>query len=232
MQGRFDKLMGALRVLGLGAALWAAAQGAGAGVTSTSMLTVGGDREGYRGESVSLTFFESDLRNFNSAVLNFSFNTNVLSFDRLGRDCATVPTPDDCGYLIQDLDSNGDPVADANGFATFSLALTTAPVDSNGVAELLTLQFFIKGTAAIGATDVTFTNFYGEDQFTGPTPMTDAAITYDRQSFLGTITVLDRDATALPILGTAPLALTALALLTLVSRRSRSTGRVSGQIPA
>jgi hypothetical protein len=212
MQGKFNKFMAALRGLGLGAMLWAVAQGAGAGVTGSSIYSEGGQHAGHAGDSVSLTIHESDLQDFNGALLSFSFDSSLLSFTGVDRDCNDPALPDNC--------SIADLFSDTGGIATYYLTVTTSPANLFGAADLFTLLFDIKPTAVTGDTVVSFTNFYDLSLLQDPLTAADYAGTYDRQSLSGTITVLDATGSnPLPVVGSAPLALTALALLALVARR-------------
>lgn len=110
------------------------------------------------------------------------------------------------------------PVKDVNGLATMSLFLTTTgPSPLDGPLQLFTLLFHILGTAPPGATDIDF----AFDPSGGFVFGSDGV--YDRLSLTGTITVLPQIA-AVPIVGTLPLALTALALLALGRRERRTRG--------
>ena len=210
MQGKFDKFMATLKLLGLSTLLWATAQAALAGVTGSGTYSQGGNRSGYAGDAVSLTIQESALQGLNGALLRFSFDSTLLDFTGVARDCSTLA--DNCS--LADFES------DIGGVATYSLLVTTNPADFTGAADLFTLLFDIKATATPGDTLVSFTNFYDLSFLEDPANAADFAGTYDRQSLSGTITVLD--ANGLPVAGSAPLTFTALVLLAAVLRRRPS----------
>lgn len=219
MQGTADKAMRTLRHGWVGLLLLAGAQVAGAGVIGNGTYSVGGDLSGFAGEGVSMTIHESDLTGFNGALLRFSFDSTVLSFGGVDRDCSTLPTaPDNCS--LPDFES------DSNGIATYSLLVTTSPPDINGAADLFTLLFTIDAAAAPGNTVVSFSNFYTDAALQDP----DYAGTYDRQSLTGTITVLAGNAVPTP--GTAGLALTALGLLAVCRRRTPPRLTARARLPA
>ncbi len=166
---------------------------------------VGGDRQGYAGEQVSLSIDESAVSGFEVGQLLFTYDSTLLHFDSVG--------------LNGLVDASPIPVTDVNGLATVSLFLTTTgPSAINGPLQLFTLLFHILGTAPPGATDIDFA-------FDPSGGFVIADGVYDRLALTGTITVLPQIA-AVPIVGTLPLALTALALLALSrrQRRTRNTG--------
>lgn len=219
MRGTADKARKVLQHLGVGLLLWAGVQGAGASVIGSGAYSVGGDLSGFASDGVSMTIHESDLTGFNGALLRFSFDSTVLSFDGVDRDCNTLPTaPDNC--------SLPDPVNDLNGIATYSLLVTTSPSDITGAADLFTLLFTINAGAAPGDTVVEFINFYSPTELQDPAN----AGTYDRQALTGTITVLAGHAVPTP--GTAGLALTALGLLAVCRRRTPPRRTARAQLPA
>lgn len=222
MQGTADRATKTLRHLGAGLLLLAGSQLASAGVISAGTYSVGGDLSGFAGEGVSMTIHEPELQGFKDGLLSFSFDSNVLSFAGVDRDCNTMPTPDNCSqtFLIDDV----------AGIATYSLMVSTNPADITGPADLFTLLFTIDAAAAPGNTVVNFLNFYidadFQDAVLGPT----LAGTYDRQSLTGTITVLAGHAVPTP--GTAGLALTALGLMAVSRRRAPPRLTARAQLPA
>ena len=218
MRRTAGKTMRTLQHLGVGLLLWAGAQVAGAGVIGNGTYSVGGDLSGFAGEGVSMTIHEPTLNGFNGGLLYFSFDSNVLSFVGLDRDCNTWPTPDNCSQF--------DLIDDSAGIATYSLLTPTTPVDITGGADLFTLLFTIDAAAAPGNTVVNFLNFYTFAELQDPA----LAGTYDRQTLTGTITVLAGHAVPTP--GTVGLALTALGLLAVCRRRTPPRLTARAQLPA
>lgn len=159
---------------------------------------VGGVRQGHAGEHVSLTIDESALSGFEVAQLLFTYDSTILRYEDVG-----------INGLVA---ASALPLTDANGLATVSLFLTTAnPID--GPLQLFTLLFQILDTASPGDTNIAFAF-----DPSGGFGIADGV--YDRQQLAGTITVLPQ-ISAVPIVGTLPLALTALALLALLRRVRR-----------
>lgn len=206
----------ALRRWGLAATLlWATA--AGAGVVGAGGYTVGGDRSGYVGEQVSLSFSETGLSGFAGAELSFSFDASRLSFVGVADDCFAVPAADICGSAIE------GPNDGVTGVVSLFLMVSSG-LDISGDAGLFTLLFTINSGAPVGDALVSFTNVADLSD-----PSTTTGI-YDRASLDGTITVLDRNGTGtLPLPGSAPLVFTALGVLAWTQRR-RAT-RVARQTP-
>lgn len=159
--------------------------------------TLGGDRDGYPGEEVSLKVTESALSGLDGAQLTFTYDSTVLSFKDVGASSYGFMSP----FLL----------SDAGGFATYSLFLV-ADRTTNGDVELFSLVFNINNLASAGPTPITITN-----DLSAPF----AAGIYDRQSIDGaTVTVLARTS-SVPIIGSHVLTLTALALLPLGRRMRR-----------
>jgi len=210
--------MRTLRYLGAGLLLLAGAQLASAGVIVQSDYSVGGDLSGFAGEGVSMTIHEPTLAGFNGGLLYFSFDSNVLNFAGVDRDCNAAPAPDNC--------SLGDLIDDVGGIARYSLLVTTNPLDFTGAADIFTLLFTIQAAAAPGNTVVNFLNVYTDAELLEPV---NAGI-YDRQSLTGTITVLAGHAVPTP--GTAGLALTALGLMAVSRRRTPPRLTARAQLPA
>ena len=218
MRRTAGKAMRTLQHLGVGLLLWAGAQVAGAGVIGNGTYSVGGDLSGFAGEGVSMTIHEPDLQGFNGGLLSFSFDSTVLSFAGVDRDCAAMPTPDNCSqYFLLDV---------VGVIATYSLLVTTSPTDITDAADLFTLLFTIDTAAAPGNTVVNFANGYTDAELLDPLN----AGTYDRQTLTGTITVLAGHAVPTP--GTVGLALTALGLLAVCRRRTPPRLTARAQLPA
>ena len=165
-----------------------------------------------------MSIHEPDLQGFNGGLLYFSFDSTVLSFAGLDRDCYANPMPNNC--------SQSDLIDDVGGIATYSLLVTTNPVHITGAADLFTLLFTIHAAAAPGDTVVNFANVYTAVDLQD----TAFAGTYDRQALSGTITVLAGHAVPTP--GTVGLALTALGLLAVCRRRTPPRLTARAQLPA
>ena len=209
MQGRFDSLKGALRALGLAAVLWAGVQVAVAAAIVGAGPVQGGDRQGYRGDLVSLSFSEAGLRGLVGAELEFDFDPNRVNLENWSVDCGASANTPICIGLV-DL----APVTSIPGRSVYSLWLAEPlgdPLADDNSRPLFTLFFRIDANAPLGDTLVSFRNTFDFSQ------IDDGA--YGGEPFTGILTVLDPNTNPVPITGTGPLALTALALLALASRR-------------
>lgn len=191
----------AMRTFSLGLLLLVGLQLARASsVVNGGNYSVGGNRQGFAGDPVSLSISESDLLGFVGAQLHFSFDANVLSYvGSLPADPASAifpsvscdPSPSDC-----------------------SLFLLTGLGAVDGSHQLFTLNFKITAAAPPGMTLIRFSNDIAD--------FSDPAVTggiYDRQLFQGTtiqILAVPEPASQALMLG----GLAALALLPL-SRRFR-----------
>jgi len=208
MQGRFDSLTGALRALGLGAVLWTGAQVAVAAIVGAGPVQ-GGDRQGYRGEQVSLSFSEAGLQGLIAADLSFDFDATRLKLVGRSADCDPAATAPICISLLELDTAASDPSRSV--YSLWLLESLFAGLPDGTSTPLFTLFFEVLANAPLGDTHVNFRNAF---DFSQP----DDGV-YGRGEFTGTLTVLDRNTNAVPITGTGPLTLTALALLALASRR-------------
>lgn len=215
MRAMMDRTMSGWWHWALAACLLVASAASQAGVVGLGAYTVGGHRAGLAGEQVSLSFSESGLNGFAAAALTFSFDSSLLSFAGVADDCAA--SPDICSSPVQ--------LSDDGTTALFSLYLFTANGSMNGDARLFTLFFDIKSTAMPGDTLVSFVNDFSD--FSDPN-VTQGI--YDRELLSGTLTVLAPTAgNPLPLIGSGPLSLTALALMAgcLWQQRRRAAARPS-----
>lgn len=183
----------AMRSFGLGLVLLAGLiQAQAASVVNGGSYSVGGNRQGFAGDPVSLSIGESNLLGFEGAQLRFSFDGSVLSF------VGASPT-DPSSAIFPSVFCDPATPRDC------SLFLLTGLGPVNNGHQLFTLNFNIVPTAAPGQTLVVFSN--------DVTDFSDPALTagiYDRQLFEGTtiqVLVPEPGSYALMLCGLAALAL-------------------------